>query len=205
MIDIFHRLLDRYSNQNWWPADTKDEIVIGAVLTQNTAWRNVERAIENLKRSNLCSLDGINSADIDVLKENIKPAGFFNQKASYLKNIAAFFCQHGGFDGLNRLDTARLRKMLLSVKGIGKETADSILLYVFDRPIFVVDAYTKRLLKRHGIAHEAEYDQIQRIFMENLPCDVGLFKEYHALIVRNAKEFCKTRPDCSGCPLEGLL
>ena len=204
LLEIFNRLYKEFGKQHWWPAETKDEIVIGAVLTQNTAWSNVERAISNLKKAGVIRLKDIVCVDESLLKELIKPAGFFNQKALYLKGIASFIEGHGGLSSLSKQDTHKLRRMLLSVKGVGKETADSILLYAFERPVFVVDAYTKRLVSRHGLSEDLSYDGIQRLFMENLPLDVGLFNEYHALIVKLAKEHCKKKPLCSGCPLERL-
>lgn len=204
LMDIFNRLYRRFGEQHWWPAETKDEVVIGAVLTQNTAWSNVEKAIENLKKAGVLSLSDVVRVNDELLKELIKPAGFFNQKALYLKNIANFIENHGGFLSLSKRDTIELRRMLLSVKGIGKETADSILLYAFERAVFVVDAYTKRLVSRHGLTEDLSYDGVQKLFVENLPLDVELFNEYHALIVKLAKVYCKKKPICSGCPLEGL-
>ncbi len=204
LLEIFNRLYKKFGEQHWWPADTKDEVVIGAVLTQNTAWNNVEKAIANLKKAGVLSLSDIARVNEELLKELIKPAGFFNQKALYLKNVAYFIKNHGGFPHLSKKSTHELRKMLLSVKGVGKETADSILLYAFERPVFVVDAYTKRVVSRHKLSEDLTYDNIQKLFMENLPLDVNLFNEYHALIVKLAKEYCKKKPLCKGCPLEGL-
>ena len=204
LLEIFNRLYKKFGEQHWWPADTKDEVVIGAVLTQNTAWNNVEKAIANLKKAGVLSLSDIARVDEELLKELIKPAGFFNQKALYLKNVANFIENHGGFPHLSKKSTHELRKMFLSVKGVGKETADSILLYAFERPVFVVDAYTKRVVSRHKLSEDLTYDSIQKLFMENLPLDVNLFNEYHALIVKLAKEYCKKKPLCKGCPLEGL-
>ncbi len=204
LTEIFNRLYEKFGEQHWWPADTKDEVVIGAVLTQNTAWSNVEKAIVNLKKAGVLSLKDIVCVDEGLLKELIKPAGFFNQKAIYLKNVANFIENHGGFSHLSKKSTHELRRMLLSVKGVGKETADSILLYAFERPVFVVDAYTKRLVSRHRLSEDLTYDSLQGLFMENLPLDVNLFNEYHALIVKLAKVYCKKKPLCRGCPLEGL-
>ncbi len=204
LLDIYDKLLERYSNQHWWPAATKEEVVIGAILTQNTSWANVEKAIENLKQQGICSFAGICNIDTEQLKTFIKPAGFFNQKAEYLKNTAVFFLENGSINGLKKQDTKTLREKLLKIKGIGKETADSILLYALDKPVFVVDAYTKRLIKRHNLSKNTDYDSIQRLFEENLEKDTALFNEFHALIVRNAKEFCTKKPQCRGCPLEGV-
>ena len=203
-MEIFEKLYERFGPQHWWPAQTEDEVIIGAVLTQNTAWRNVERALANLRNNGLLELKRLSEANIETIKKLIKPAGFFNQKAIYLKNISDFFVENGGLKQLSGLDTKTLRQKLLDIKGVGKETADSILLYAFKRPIFVIDAYTKRLIERHKLCNCSSYDEIQNLFMENLPLDEKLFNEYHALIVKLAKEFCKKKPVCKGCPLEGL-
>ena len=205
MLKIFNLLLDRYGPQHWWPAKTKDEVVIGAILTQNTAWTNVEKAIKNLSQKNLLSLHAIAASNLHSIKEAIKPAGFFNQKSVYLKNIAEFFMQNGGFEQLSQLDTETLRKQLLTIKGIGKETADSILLYAFDRAVFVVDAYTKRLILRHKLSGQSDYESLRLFFENNLPKDYRLFNEFHALIVKNAKEFCRKKPFCDNCPLKEIL
>ncbi len=205
LFDIFKRLYKQFGAQHWWPADTKDEVVIGAVLTQNTAWVNVERAIQRLRGSNLLTLESIAGENIEKLKECIKPAGFFNQKAEYLRNVAIFFTRSGGFEKLSQLDVWDLRRLLLNIKGIGKETADSIVLYAFGKPIFVVDAYTKRIVMRHNLSVDLSYDSIQKLFMENLPLDTELFGEYHALLVKVSKEYCKKRPLCVNCPLEDLF
>jgi len=205
IMQIYEKLFEFYGPQHWWPAEDKEEIIIGAVLTQNTAWKNVEKAIQNLKAKNLCSLAAIFEIDIEELKDAIKPAGFFNQKSIYLKNISRFFKEEGGIEKLSNFQTEKLRKKLLNVKGIGKETADSILLYAFQRPIFVIDAYTKRLAERHKLTEKLDYDSLQRLFTNNLPKDHQLFNEYHALIVKNAKEFCRKKPDCKNCPLKEFL
>ena len=204
-MQIYEKLFEFYGPQHWWPAEDKEEIIIGAILTQNTAWKNVEKAIQNLKAKNLCSLAAIFEIDIEELKDAIKPAGFFNQKSIYLKNISRFFKEEGGVEKLSNFQTEKLRKKLLNVKGIGKETADSILLYAFQRPIFVIDAYTKRLAERHKLTEKLDYDSLQRLFTNSLPKDHQLFNEYHALIVKNAKEFCRKKPDCENCPLKEFL
>lgn len=202
--NIYGILYKYFGEQKWWPAEDRDEIVIGAVLTQNTAWTNVESAIENLKKYDICSFEGILNTKISLLKEQIKPAGFFNQKAQYLKNISEFFSNNGGFKHLSKYDIYSLRDRLLSVKGIGYETADSILLYAFDMPIFVIDAYTKRILNRHHITNNTDYNTLQCIFMDNCANDVYIFAQYHALIVETAKNFCKKSPLCDDCPLKGI-
>ncbi|OSS41580.1 Endonuclease 3 [Desulfurella amilsii] len=198
LIEIYETLFKIFGKQHWWPADSQDEVIIGAILTQNTAWQNVEKAIENLKKTNLCSLDKIRNSSQSIIEGLIKPSGFYRQKSLYLKEIASFF---KNFDK-NNTDTANFRKMLLNVKGIGFETADSILLYVFSRPIFVVDAYTKRLVERKKLFYSLEYNKVQQFFMQNLPHDIELFKEYHALIVKLGKIFCRKKPNCAGCPIK---
>ncbi len=204
--DIYDRLLARFGPQHWWPGETPFEVMVGAVLTQNTAWSNVEKAIANLKGQGLLDPARLFALPPLLLAEQIRPCGYFNLKAARLHNLLSLIA--GRFDGdLDRFfatPLASLRQQLLEVKGIGPETADSILLYAAGKPIFVVDAYTHRLLSRHGLIaeEEADYHQIQALFMDALPADVALFNEYHALIVRVGKEYCKkTGPRCGECPL----
>jgi endonuclease-3 related protein len=204
----YDALFARWGEQHWWPGDTRLEMMLGAILTQNTAWINVEKAIENLRKSGAVDLDTLEKAAVEQIAEWIRPAGYFNQKARYIRamieTIRARF--DGSLDKLFALDTPTLRNELLSWKGIGPETADSILLYAGQRPVFVVDAYTKRFLSRHGWCDpKASYDEIAKLFTDNLPRDVQLFNAYHALIVRLGKEYCNTKPKCKGCPLELFL
>lgn len=183
------------------------EIIVGAILTQNTSWKNVEKAITNLKSAGLLTPEKLKQLDMKELARLIRPAGYYNIKAKRLKNFInwLFNNYHGQLTTLENLDTNTLRSKLLSITGIGKETADSILLYAFERPIFVVDAYTARVLIRHRlIDQDADYEQIRQFFQSHLPEDVQLFNEYHALLVRLGKEFCKPQPKCAGCPLEKL-
>ncbi len=197
LINIYETLLLFFSKQNWWDTSTKDEIIIGAILTQNTAWNNVEKAIENLKKRDLCNLKKIRETSKEELEQLIKPSGFYKQKSLYLKEVAKFF------ENFNEsIDTDTLRKKLLGLKGIGFETADSILLYAFSRPIFVVDAYTKRLIERNKLFNSKKYSDVQRFFMENIPYNVELYKEYHALIVKLGKTFCRKTPHCDRCPIK---
>jgi len=209
LLVIYKTLYEAYGPQHWWPGDTPFEMMAGAVLTQNTAWTNVEKAIANLKKSRLLSLSRLHNAPGKRLASLIRPSGYFNIKARRLKSLTAFVV--GRYRGsLKRMfadDPRTLREGLLGVNGIGPETADSILLYAANRPYFVVDAYTKRVFSRHGfIADGAGYHEAQRLFMNNLPADVRLYNEYHALIVRIGKERCKkSRPLCAGCPLEKFL
>ena len=206
--DAFSRLLDRFGPQHWWPARTRLEMMLGAVLTQNTAWTNVEKAIANLRKAGALNLDSLHAAPKEQIDDWIRPAGYFNQKAGYLKTMTDTIVDRydGSLNRLFALETPALRSELLSWRGIGPETADSILLYAGKRPVFVVDAYTRRICTRHGWIHEkASYDEIARLFTDHLPEDTALYNEYHALVVRLCKEHCKTKPICSGCPLECYL
>jgi endonuclease-3 related protein len=203
--DIFDRLLRRYGELGWWPADTPFEVMVGAVLTQNTAWTNVERAISNLKQAGALHLDGLLALPQDELAELIRPSGYYNLKAERLQNLCRFLIDNGGEEGLRQSDTKTARKQLLSVKGVGAETADDILLYALDRPVFVIDAYTRRIFSRLGVMQgEEPYDELRIGFEQALGPDVVLFKEYHALIVRHAKEACNKKPRCSDCCLGPL-
>jgi endonuclease-3 related protein len=204
-LTIYDTLLRFFGEQGWWPADTPFEVMVGAVLTQNTAWRNVERAIANLKEEDVLTHLALRRIDEARLAELIRPAGYYNVKAKRLKSLIAFLDRGYGGDLMKMFSEplSSLREEILTVKGIGPETADSILLYAGEKPIFVVDAYTKRILSRHGmITDDASYGDIQGLFMRSLPQDVSLYKEYHALFVQLAKTFCKTKPHCSECPLE---
>lgn len=205
---VYETLYARWGPQHWWPARTRLEMMLGAILTQNTAWSNVEKAIGNLRRHGVLDFEMLEKVSEKQLAEWIRPAGYFNQKAGYIKCMIEAI--RSDFDGsLNRLfahDTPTLRKTLLSWKGIGPETADSILLYAAKRPAFVVDTYTKRFLSRHGWCdHKAAYDSVAQLFTDNLLEEAQLFNEYHALIVRLGKEHCNTQPKCEGCPLEKYL
>lgn len=205
LMEMFNLMLDHFGPQNWWPAETELEVMIGAVLTQNTNWKNVERAIENLQRRNLLSLDGLRSIAVTGLAQEIRPAGYYNIKAKRLKNLIDFIADQYNSDlSLFLKDgTQILREGLLSVKGIGPETADSILLYAVRRPVFVIDAYTHRILSRHGMIEEqTDYHELQELFMDHLSEDSAFFGEFHALIVRTGKEYCRRRPLCDRCPLE---
>lgn len=208
LTDIYKRLSRAYGPQHWWPGDTPFEIAVGAVLTQNTNWGNVERAIVNLKRARALSARAIHGMGHDELAGLIRPAGYFNVKSRRLKNFVALLVEgHGGsMKRMSRLLTAEARQALLSVNGIGPETADSILLYALDKPVFVIDAYTKRVLSRHGLLSLDEgYDTYQRLFMDSLLPDMQVYNEYHALFVALGKERCRPRsPLCAGCPLEGV-
>jgi endonuclease-3 related protein len=207
LTEIYDCLLARFGPQHWWPGETRFEIITGAVLTQNTNWANVEKAIANLKGASLLEPEKLYTIEMSRLAELIRPAGYFNVKAKRLKNLLNWlFDNYGGkLENVEAAATGRLREELLSVSGIGPETADSILLYAFDRPVFVVDAYTARIAARHNLIEPPfEYEQLQQVFASNLDEDVRLFNEYHALLVRCGKDFCKPKARCAGCPLEKL-
>ena len=204
--EMFDLMLNHFGPQNWWPGETVLEIMVGAVLTQNTNWKNVEKAIKNLKKKDLLSLNVLHALSVKELAEEIRPAGFFNIKAKRLKNLLDFIADlyQADLSFLLKDDTETLREGLLSVKGVGPETADSILLYALHRPIFVVDAYTHRILGRHGMMDEhATYHELQALFLDHLPDDPKLFNEFHALFVKTGKEYCRTNPRCNSCPLDG--
>lgn len=204
-MEIYQLLYDAFGPQNWWPGDTPLEIIVGAILTQNTNWRNVEKAISNLKSSGRLDAEALHSMSVPQLAELVRPAGYYNIKAARLKSFMDWLLENhdGQVASLESIDTEQLRVELLSIKGIGRETSDSILLYALARPVFVVDAYTARITVRHGLIEpEADYEQLRQLFESNLPEDVALFNEYHALLVRTGKEFCRPKARCLGCPLE---
>ncbi|MCL2023128.1 MAG: endonuclease [Oscillospiraceae bacterium] len=203
MLTIHDALFSHYGNLHWWPAKTSYEVMVGAVLTQNTAWGNVEKAIANFGAD--LSPETVARMELDALKEIIRPAGFFNQKALYLKAVTAWF-QSYGYDvrQVKRQPLDEIRAELLSVKGIGQETADSILLYAFGFPTFVVDAYTMRLCGRFPIDAGKTYGAVKNYFQANLPKSAEFYNQFHALIVINAKEHCRKKPVCDGCPLGAM-
>lgn len=206
--EIYQLLLKAYGPQKWWPAESPLEVMVGAVLTQNTNWQGVEKAICNLKQNGLLSLDKVHHRSVEELAEFVKPAGYYNLKARRLKNLIGMVAEaYGGdLDVMGQRETSALRQELLLVNGVGPETADSILLYAFHKPIFVVDTYTHRVASRHGLVEEeVHYQALQDLFMEHLPLDANMFNEYHALLVRVGKRHCKRKACCEGCPLEPLL
>lgn len=201
---IYQSLFRRYGPQGWWPGDTALEIIVGAILTQNTAWTNVEKAIASMKRRKLLSWRGVSDVAEEDLADVVRPSGFFNVKARRLLNFVRHVNKHHG-GSLRRflsLPAGQLRQELLSVNGIGAETADSIVLYAAGKPSFVVDAYTRRILSRMGLIEgSADYARIQRLFEDSMPRSARIYNEYHALIVRHAKEHCRTKPRCGRCVL----
>ena len=207
LTEIYRLLYDAFGPQHWWPGETRFEIITGAILTQNTSWANVEKAITNLKSADCLTLEKLHHLDPAQLAELIRPAGYYNIKAKRLKNFIDWLFDNydGELANLETIDTDRLREELLEIKGVGRETADSILLYAFDRPIFVVDAYTARIVFRHElIGPDADYEQLRELFESNLQQDTQLYNEYHALLVKLGKEFCKPKARCTDCPLEKL-
>mgnify|MGYP001822256092 CR=1 FL=1 len=207
--EIYHRLDEHFGPLNWWPAESPFEVLVGAVLTQNTNWKNVEKSIDSLKRANLLSFDTVLDVPEEQLAELIRSSGYYNLKSRRLKNLLEMVkAEYGGDLSLFfSEDILTAREALLRVKGIGPETADSILLYAGGHPIFVVDAYTHRILSRHGLIPEScDYQTVQDLFMDNLDHDATIFNQYHALLVRTAIRFCKKRePLCGECPLGPLL
>jgi endonuclease-3 related protein len=208
LLNIFRTLLSSFGKRNWWPGETKLEIIVGAILTQNTAWKNVERAINNMKAQGVLDVDTLHTITKDQLGEIIKPSGFYNQKSNRLKLFINVLHENfsKSIDNLEYCDTNDLRNLLLGINGIGPETADSILLYALNRPVFVVDAYTKRFLKNHRLYDgNGKYDDVQQFFMTNLPHDTYLFNEFHALIVCLCQNYCKKVPECGPCSLKKEL
>ncbi len=205
-MQVFDRLYAAYGPQQWWPGDTPFEIMVGAVLTQNTSWTNVVKGIENLKANQALDPQAIVDTHAKRLAKWLTPVGYFNVKARRLKNYCTWYLHAGQFEELAKQDTHTLRESLLSVNGVGPETADDILLYAFDRPVFVIDAYTRRLFSRLAYVSEAEkYESLRASFENKLQKQndkVRLFNEYHALIVNHAKYFCKTKPACEHCCLK---
>ncbi|SHF41792.1 DNA-3-methyladenine glycosylase III [Desulfacinum infernum DSM 9756] len=208
IYQVYTALFDAYGPQGWWPADTPFEVIVGAILTQNTAWKNVRRAIDNLKAEGLLQPEAILRTDEDHLRRCIRPSGYYNQKTKRLLTFCRYVAEqwHGDLEAFLGQEMGALRRELLSLNGIGPETADSIVLYAAHRPSFVVDAYTHRVFSRHGwVAEEVSYEELRNYFMDCLEPDVYLFQELHALIVRVGHEHCRRKASCPGCPLEPFL
>jgi endonuclease III related protein len=201
---VYKVLRKTFGHQKWWPGDTPFEVMIGAILTQNTAWSNVEKAILNLKKAKKLSFGALHRISAKKLSRLIRPSGYFNVKAGRLKSFMDFMDRECGGDlsKLKQEAMSELREKLLAVKGVGPETADSILLYALDKTSFVIDAYTKRIFSRHGLARNHEtYDRWREIFMRALPKNRDLYNDFHAQIVRTGKEHCRKIPRCERCPL----
>jgi len=208
LLKMFDLMNEHFGDLHWWPAETPFEVMVGAILTQNTAWVNVEKAISRMRERDLLSAPAIDKIPLEMLAEAIRPSGFYRLKAARLKEFVRFFLDHYSGDParmrMEPLET--LRKRLLTVKGIGPETADAILLYGCEIPSFVSDAYTERILGRHRILPQEEinYHRIRELFMANLPHEAPLLKQYHALMVNIGKSYCRTEPQCTRCPLNAL-
>ncbi len=209
LMQVYHRLYQRYGPQGWWPGNGPLDVVIGAILTQSAAWTNVEKAIQNMKDADCWSLDAINRCTQDELASIIRPSGYFNAKARKLKAFAHHVCHHygGQLEAFFDQETAGLRSELLSIHGIGPETADDILVYAAGKPSFVIDSYTRRIMDRMGLipsGKKTSYVECQSLFHENLPADAQLFNEYHALLDQHAKVACTKLPRCPDCCLLDL-
>ena len=209
LLEIYDKLHRAFGPQHWWPGDTPFEIAVGAILTQNTNWGNVEKAIQNLKRYRALSSKALHGMPVGKLTEAIRPAGYFNIKAQRLKSFIDFLMNdyRGSMKKMEKEDMHTIREKLLGINGIGPETADSILLYALGKPVFVIDAYTKRVLSRHGVMdHEKSYEEFQELFHGSLKRDVTLYNEYHALLVKVGKTYCKRqKPKCEKCPLKTFI
>jgi endonuclease III related protein len=204
LLEIYERLTGYFGDLHWWPAAEPFEMMVGAILTQNTAWRNVEKAITALREKNLLTPAALFRLPEEDLAQIIRPSGYYHLKAGRLKAFVRFLMEeYGGcVAAMSAEELPGLRNKLLSVRGVGPETADSILLYGCHKPVFVSDAYTRRILLRHGIIpDDVKYHEIQLLFMENLPPDVHLFNQFHAMIVNTGKSFCRKTPQCTSCPL----
>jgi endonuclease-3 related protein len=204
LLDIYQRLMAHYGPQHWWPAQEPFEVIVGAILTQSAAWVKVEKAIDNLKAAGALSPGALRRLPHSEVARLIHPCGYYNAKAQKLKAFAHWFGEqyHDNLDKLFASSTDRLRQQLLDIYGIGEETADSIILYAANKPTFVIDAYTRRIISRIGLTpHSNRYAAYQALFMTNLPSDTRLFNEYHALLVRLAKHVCQPRPLCQQCCL----
>jgi len=204
LLKIYTTLLREYGQRNWWPAETSFEVILGAILTQNVSWKNVETAIHNLKEVNLLDPEKLYRCEIDTIAPLIKSSRYYNQKAKKIKNFMDFFYSdyHGSLEKMSLEDHSLLRTKLLKIKGLGEETVDSILLYSCNKPVFVVDAYTKRIFSRFGLIEEtATYGETQHFFIKNLPQDIVLFNDFHAQIVHLGNTICKTQPQCNQCPI----
>jgi len=209
LMELYEALLRAFGHRDWWPADTAFEVMVGAVLTQNTNWTNVEKAIDALNGADALRPDALAQMDERQLQALIRPAGYFRQKAARLQRLAAYVVQRAGGDpaGLAQIPTEQLHEELLAIRGIGPETADSILLYALGRPTFVVDTYTMRIAARHGLVHrQCGYFELKDLFESSLPADVDLYRDYHAQLVELGKRHCRRRaPLCEGCAARPVL
>ncbi len=202
---LYSKLNKAFGFLNWWPGETKLEIIVGAVLTQQTSWKNVEKAISSIKFVNAMKLETLANMGLRELESLIRPSGFYRQKARRLKNLLLNMLKDGGVEEFLDADAMEIRKKLLGMNGIGKETADSIILYAAEKPIFVIDAYTKRILSRiYGIEESINYDELQSIVENSIKKDLILYKDFHAQFVELGKRYCKTKPICENCPVKSM-
>ena len=206
-LQIYKKLRAHFGFLDWWPGDTNFEVFVGAILTQQTTWKNVEKAIANLKSSDSLSVKKIANMTISKLERLVRPSGYYHQKAGRLKSICrAILKEHGTFENLLAKDREELRKILLSYNGIGRETADSIILYAANKPIFFIDAYTRKSINRinPSVKKDADYDELRNYFERNLKGNLTLYQDFHAQFVQLGKNYCKSKPLCSRCPLKGV-
>jgi endonuclease-3 related protein len=206
--EYYRTLLDRFGHQNWWPAESPFEMMIGAILTQNTAWTGVEKAITHLKENDLLNPESISTVNPERLAGLIRPAGYFNQKTKRIQSFTRWFLEkfEGKIERMKEVPFLEMREELLAQNGIGPETADSILLYALRHPTFVIDTYTYRMLHRHGfVGEESSYEEMKTVMEEQLPKEEALFNDFHAQIVRVGKEYCRKKPNCEQCPLKNDL
>ncbi len=201
--ELYRRLRKQFGYLDWWPGDTRDEIIIGAILTQQTSWKNVEKALENLRKDNSIDLRKISGMGLARLQRLIRPSGFYRQKARRLKALCAYiFSDYANLDSFLGRDRATLRKELLGLNGVGKETADSIMLYAAEKRVFVVDAYTRRITGRvYGVEEDMDYDRLAGLISDSIPASIKLYKDFHAQLVELGKRYCRPRPLCAECPI----
>lgn len=207
LTEIYEKMFSHFGSQKWWPAETALEVIVGTILTQNTSWTHVEKTISNLKKEKVLSVEKLESISEEKLAELIRSSGYFNLKAKRLKNFIHFLRTEyeGKIEKMAEEENSLLREKLLSITGIGPETADSILLYAVAKPFFVIDQYTYRILYRHHlIPEETSYQEMQELMMNHLPKKVEYYNEYHAQIVMIGKNFCRKKPNCEKCPLKGV-
>lgn len=206
--ETYQRMVAHYGPTHWWPGETPFEVAVGAILTQNTAWTNVERAIGNLRREKLLEPAALAACSERTLQDAIRPSGYFRTKARYVRDFARHLLDRygGSMEAMAARPLAELRPELLALRGIGPETADDILLYACGKPVFVVDAYTRRILSRHGLCEPGiGYEPLRALFETHLASDLAMFREFHGLIVFTGKDFCRRAPRCEGCPLQAML
>ncbi len=205
-ILLYELMSARFGFLNWWPGDSADEVLIGAILTQNTSWKNVEKAISNLKNAKMLSIEKLAKTNLDQLQGMIKPSGYYRQKAKTLKEICIYILsKYGTLDNFFSQELYSMRKELLSLNGIGPETADAIILYAAEKSIFVIDSYTKRIMRRvYAMNEEPKYEALQELLQKTIPQKLPIYKDFHAQFVELGKTYCRKKPLCDNCPLGGI-